>query len=533
MSPTAARVQSSLCEEVLGKHARWRRDVVAVRQLVPDSDDRTTTYGELPALVMQAVELVECCGVGRGERLAFVGDNSLEHVVLLLAASLQGFVVVQLDALQSPQAWAEMIRDAQANRFFVAPEIARTFDVNDSSHRLLMKTAVTFRLVLPSEEETQEAASKIKAKLRASPGSLEDPWAILYTSGTTSGRKKGVVRNQRGTLTGIFGHFAHMDMRPDDVYLLIYPSHGMSTFFFSMMALFHGASCVLVPRARAGDGLFLLQALERHEITFTTGGPSHLMSIVEAAKVTNSEFRAPNLRNIISSGAMCPKVMQDEIREFFSQTAFFDVYGSTELGIISILGPEEKNVGAGTVGREASGVPSILLLDPETGEEVETEGEIAATTPMRMIEYWQRPDLDKSSVTENGYFRTGDIARVREDGMITLLGRADDRINLSDGSSFYPAEVERVILNAPGVSETVVFLSGNDELIAALRKSDSEILDSDIVETVHGLCKKQLPNTQTPSRYAIYKGGDDLPRTATGKVVRAQLPEWFAQVVAA
>lgn len=359
---------------------------------------------------------------------------------------------------------------------------------------------------------------------------VEAPWAILYTSGTTGGKKKGVVRNQRGSILGYFAHLTHMHFRPGrETFLAMYPLHGISSFFFVTMMLYMGQSVLLLSRQYSSSGRTVFNALNTFPITFITGGPAHLVSIIDHAEANADGRKIPRLKTILASGAMTSSATQERIRRFFASASFFEVYGSTEAGIISILDPEDFQENRGSVGFEPSGVSQIIFVDPKTGVPVagkqSTPGEIAVRTPMMCQGYWRRsPELI------DGWFRTGDMGYRCNDGFIYLLGRADDRITLPTGASFYPSEIERVLLQHELVSQAVVFWDEATQMLAGLflarvRDICDEQNQSQAEKEIINYCKDSLadhlvPNTVLPMSEEAWA---ELPRTATRKVLRSRL----------
>jgi len=455
-------------------------------------------------------------GAEKTQRVAIVADNSLEHCVLWVACAALGCTTVVIDFSAPSEDLIEVMKDTEP--------IATLMQAGDDRIEEVRK--VGFRVwefegddLLVSDEET----------LSFEPNrDTEIPWAILYTSGTTSGVKKGAVRTQRQMIEGYFQHLLDMDFRSyGEVFLNIYPLHGVSSFFFVNMMIYIGASILLLPRESSTKGSSLHGAIASFPVTFTTSAPAHLVSIIDFAEKSESTEAVDKIRQVLSSGAMSSKAIQERIKHFFSRSRFFEVYGSTEAGIITMLHPSEFAKNAGSVGCEVVGNPQLKFFDPESEETVsgtrENPGEIAVKTPMLFSEYWRKDDFTKQCMANGEFFKTGDVGFKNEHGFLFLLGRVDDRITLASGASLYPSEIERVLLRHKSVSQATVFLEDGGSIVALLLMRDEKASNEDL----HAHCTASLPRLFVPSIFWLDVDWNKLPRTATGKIKRNQLPDFF------
>ena len=182
-------------------------------------------------------------------------------------------------------------------------------------------------------------------------------------------------------------------------------------------------------------GPVLLPVLEKYAITFTTGGASYCLSIIEEASKQNKTTAPNSLTQVLVSGSLAAKLTKERINSYFKYSKLFEIYGSTELGMITMLTPAEidTETALGSVGKEPAGVPAVSFLHSDgslRANVVKTQAsEVVATTPMIFLEYWNRADLNSTCWTSNKMFRTGDVGYRNENGYLVLLGRSDDRIS--------------------------------------------------------------------------------------------------------
>lgn len=344
---------------------------------------------------------------------------------------------------------------------------------------------------------------------------LHRPWVVLHTSGTTAGKKKGVVRSQFGTIAGIFIHQAALKIDDRDVFLAVWPSYGISTFFFTFGLLYLGCRVVIVHSTIAANPQACCEIMKKEKVTFTTGSPAYFQSLAALPK----ECIPTSLRTALWSGTTATDVAKKTFRNKFPECVIGEAYGSTECGVLtmSIYDPHVLTIGAG-VGSEPVGIPRIKIA--------KESNEILAniTTPMFMNGYVGLSSAEIETyftmLDDERWFKTGDVGRRDGLGRVHLLGRTDDRIGLPSGHDVYPAEIERVLEEVhPNVCSIVCF--PNDEVLTIVVEGVCE--DERLALNFVNAAELHLAPYKRPERVLFYGGA--FPRTTTNKIKRKELTE--------
>ncbi|WP_149541403.1 class I adenylate-forming enzyme family protein [Siccirubricoccus phaeus] len=410
----------------LDAHADHTPDRVALQ-----FEGARLTYADLATAAGRLAGGLAASGIGRGDRVAFLGLNHPAQLLLLAACARLGAILVVLN-------WR------------LAPAELR-FALEDSGARLLLAT----------EEQTALAAAALpegctlwpaEAPPEAAPppavGAEGDPLLILYTSGTT-GRPKGAVLDQRGLLANALnGQHLHA-LTPDDLVLTALPmSHSGGLNIQTVPALLAGAG-VLLHRRFDPDAFF--DALAEARPTLSLLVPTVMRMLVEHPRWANADLSCLRGLGAGSSEVPVPLIEAFQARGVPVQ----QVYGATETGPIAICQlAAEAMAHPGSIGRpallcearvvDAAGHP----LPPGQPGEIELRG------PNVMRCYWNAPEATAAALRD-GWFRTGDVGSRDAEGRYWFTDRLKHLI-ISGGENIYPAEVERVLREAPGVAEGAV-----------------------------------------------------------------------------
>jgi fatty-acyl-CoA synthase len=399
----------------------------AVTEHAPDAAALRVAEGVYPyrGLSLQAAALASMLaahGIGRGDRVAWLGQNDVAQLSMLFACA-------QLGAIQVPLNWR-----------LAAPELR--FILEDSGAALLLSgphDEAMARLALASappgcrvlrDDQTADLAAYHEIV-----GTAADPLLLVYTSGTT-GQPKGAVLTQHAVMANARHAQALFAITPGDVVLTVLPMfHVGGLCIQTLPALLAGAAVILPPRFDA-DAFFDSVAQD---------GPtlSLLVPAVMRALVAHPRWRSADLSALRAIGAGSSDVPLDLIEAFHAKgVPVQQVYGATETGPIAIAQTREEALDApGSIGRPVGGVQARLA----TGT-----NEIMIRGPNVMAGYWPHQD----GLAE-GWFATGDVGRVDEHGRWWFTDRLKHVI-ISGGENIHPAEVERVLAHAPGVVEGAV-----------------------------------------------------------------------------
>jgi malonyl-CoA/methylmalonyl-CoA synthetase len=324
---------------------------------------------------------------------------------------------------------------------------------------------------------------------------------MIYTSGTT-GRAKGAILTQGSLVANCQALTQVWELSSQDVLLHALP-------LFHIHGLFVASYCTL---ASAGSMLMLESSdvVVDHldQVTVFMGVPTHYVRMLASARLTREVTKS--MRLFVSGSA---PMLRTTHEEFLARTGheIVERYGMTETGIITSQ-PLHGARKIGTVGRALPGV-SIRVSGAAPGG-IEVKGENL------VVDYWNRPELRETEFTPDGWFKTGDLGSIDEDGDLEIVGRAKDLI-ITGGLNVYPKELELVIDAFPGVLECAVIGVPDDdfgEAVTALVVAvDGVLLDE---SELRARATSTLAPYKVPKRFIVVA---ELPRNAMGKVEKARL----------
>ena len=338
---------------------------------------------------------------------------------------------------------------------------------------------------------------------------------ILYTSGTT-GRPKGVVTTHANIKAQITALVEAWQWSADDRILNILPLHHVHGIINVLScALWSGACCVFLPKFSERA---VLGAFRRGDVNVFMAVPTIYYKLINSYRslpeADREEISAAlrQFRLMVSGSAALPVSVLEAWRAISGHT-LLERYGMTEMGM-AISNPYNGERRPGYIGQPLGGV-MVRLSD---------DGEIQVQGPNVFLEYWGRPEATAATFTEDGWFRTGDIA-VYEDGAYRILGRNSVDIIKSGGYKISALEIEEVLRTHPQIKECgVVGLPDPEwgEIIGASLITDGDPLD---LERLEMWLRERLPGYKLPRRYIFQ---DDLPRNVMGKVTKQELKTAFA-----
>ncbi|MEU0883747.1 SDR family NAD(P)-dependent oxidoreductase [Lentzea sp. NPDC005914] len=435
--------------------------------------------------------------VERGDRVAILLGNRVEMIESYLAITRASAVGVPLNPAASDSELAHFLADSGASVV-----------ITDSS-QLDRLRRFDVRLIVVGPELPGVVSFEVLACTDAGPArddlGLDEPAWMLYTSGTT-GSPKGVISTQRGCLWSVAACYAPIfGLSSSDV--MLWPAPLFHSFAHVLCVL--GVTAVGAT-ARIQNGFSASEVLSalRSDVTVLAGVPAMYHQLVRAA----SDVAAPSLRLCVTAGSVCPASLRASFEEAFG-VSLLDGYGSTETcGLITANWPSGARV-EGSCGLPVPGV-TVRIVDP-SGVDVPTglEGEVWVSGPNVV-----------ASVLRDGWYRTGDLARRDELGYLTITGRTKELI-IRGGENIHPAEIERVLLAAPGVSDAAVTGKPDDELGEV---PVAYVVGSFDPGALLSACCEQLSAAKVPVE--LYEV-DIVPRTSSGKVARHLLSSQPARLL--
>ena len=469
-------------------------------------------YADLDAASGRMQSRLQNLGVEPGDRVMVQVDKSPEAVVLYLACLRAGAINIPLNTAYTTAEVEYFMGDAEPRVFVCQPQQL------DTLTPVAAKLGVPQLLTLDGDgrgslmDGLDDCDDNPAVVERAD----DDLAAILYTSGTT-GRSKGAMlthANLQSNAEVLHDYWQWDDA--NDVLLHALPVFHVHGLFVALHCALLGASPVyFLPRFDPGKMLELLP-----ESTVMMGVPTFYTRLLDTAEFNRDLCR--NMRLFISGSA---PLLAETHREFEARTGhrILERYGMTETGMIT-SNPYDGERVAGTVGFALPGI-SVRIADDDGNQLPSGEtGVLEMTGPNVFKGYWQMPEKTATEFRGDGWFITGDMATMDDEGRVSIVGRAKDLI-ISGGFNIYPKEIEGEIDEIPGVRESAVIGVPHPDfgegVTAVVVPDGSRALhENDIVEPLQG----RLARFKQPKRVYIV---EQLPRNTMGKVQKAQLRDTY------
>lgn len=467
------------------------------------SGDRRLTFAENERWARRiAGALVNTYGLKKGDRVAIAGPNSLEWVAAFWAVVSLGGIVVGLNAWWQGEELLEGIADSDPILLIADEERLRRINATGSP------------LAVPVVEIEQVATRLDGSPVQEWPELAEDdPATILFTSGTT-GRSKGAVHTHRNMIALVQLQAYLVTLRPTPPGYVAPPAR-----IFTSSPLFHvsGLHAGIVAAASSGatflwrEGRFdtedVMRTMEREKVTSWSTVPTAVWRVVNHPNV--GSYDLSTVKHVGGGASAWSEALQLKMKEVFGETHVTGVgYGLTECtGLATRAGNAELADHPDTVGKP---LPTVAV-------EVR-DGEVFIRSPLVMLEYFRNPEATALAITPDRWLRTGDLGHM-EDGMLFLSARRYDLIKRA-GENVYPVEIENVLEGHPAVLECVVVGTDHEDLgqeVTAVVVLNHEVAESDLADYVG----QRLGSFKVPTRWIVRS--ESLPRTATEKVIRAQV----------
>ena len=481
-------------------------------------DDRRVSYADLADAVERSAAVLSGRGIGRGDRVAYLGENAPEFLFLLFGAAHLGAVFVPVNTRLAAPEIAHVLADSGARLLVHDPAFGDRVDAALADGTLggdaaphVVRTGASGRDGEPGLQRLLTLVTEVPAP---APTGLDDPAALVYTSGTT-GRAKGAVLTH-GNLTWVsVNTIIDYDLVSSDVSLMISPLfHVASLGMGALPALMKGATVVLEAGFEAGRALDLI---ERHGITVVSGVPTTYQLMADHPEWATTDISS--LRTLTCGGSAVPPRIRDAYEA--RGLSFTQGYGMTETS------PGATSMSASMTRQKAGsvGLPHFFTDVRVVGEDgmpvpARTVGEIHVQGPNVFAGYHGQPEATSAAFAADGWFRSGDLGYLDEDGYLYIADRLKDMI-ISGGENIYPAEVEGLIAGLPGITGVAVIGIPDEKWgevpIALVTVADGAVVDT---ETVRAALSGQIARYKIPKAVTIV---DDLPRTASGKVRKAEL----------
>jgi len=479
------------------------------------------SFGDFNRRVNSLANALTDMGLEQQDRVAILLDSSHQYLELYFAVPKVGGIVVPLNTALSVPEMTYILNHAEVKMLVFGERFAAVVD-SLLAERDSLKTIVV-GAVVGGEYSYEELVAKYPATEPEVEVDEQDIAYLIYTSGTT-GAPKGIMETHRGVIESSLNTVLGCRMREQDIGLVSVPLFWGAIMVSIVIPNFYVGSTMVLAENYTPESLLDIMQQERITTGFLT--PPVITAMLESP--SRADYDVSHWRHVLFSGVPMPvEVLKQALRTFGN--VLFQVYGTTEFGPLTLVdpvgqvveGPSEKVRRLASCGQEAPNV-EIRVVDDE-GREVSSGevGEVIARGDNIMRGYWRMPQVTEEAL-KGGYFHTGDMAMVDEDGYIYLVGRKKDVI-VCAGKTIYPVEVEEVVYQYPGVVEAAVIGVPDEELgetieVVVVVRSGEEVTESDILE----FCRQRLPDYASPKTVSFI---ERLPRNPAGKILRRALRE--------
>ena len=504
---------------------------------------KTLNYAETEGLTRQlAAYLQHEAGLKPGDRIAIMMPNLLQYPIVLFAAFRAGLIVVNTNPLYTERELRHQLNDSGAKAIVILENFAHTLeavladtavetvittkiaDLVGGAKGMLVNFVVQYikkmvpKFSLPTAVPFNQALAKGDQHTLNEATLGHDDIAFLQYTGGTTGVSKGAALTHANMLANLLQADAWTSrdlLSGEEVFITALPLyHVFALTGNALFALKIGAKNILITNPR--DLPAFIKELCKEPFSFISGVNTLFNAMLNTPGIENVDFS--RLKISLGGGMAVQKSVADEWKQVTGVT-LLEAYGLTETSPAVSINPLNLEAYNGMIGLPLSST-EVCVRDPEGNElPIGEAGELCVRGPQVMKGYWERPEETAKVIDADGWFSTGDVAIINEQGYIKLVDRIKDMVLVS-GFNVYPNEVEDVLAAHPKVLESGVIgvadADSGEVVKAYIVKKDDSLTEEELVSW----CREELTGYKRPKQYAFV---DDLPKSNVGKILRREL----------
>jgi acyl-CoA synthetase (AMP-forming)/AMP-acid ligase II len=496
--------------DIVAAHAAKHPDKPALVQ-----GERVLSWREFLHARNRLAQSLAHLGLGAHEHAVIYAHNSLECLVAGAAVRALGAVPVPMNHRLTDDEVVYILDNADAAAMFVGEEflpMAERVRARASRVRHWISIGGVRREWTVALEDLAAAGSAEGATAAGGLGG-----SMIYTAGTT-GKPKGALRHATDPASVVPRLHALDALDPAHVHLVAGPLYHSAPGGFALYAHMVGNTVVVMERFDPEEALRLI---ERHRCTSTFMAPTLLKRIVDLPATVRARYDVSSMRSLVMAAAPCPMRVKEEVLAYFGPV-LYEFYGSTELGINTVLRPEDVLAKPGSCGRAAPGIELAIVDDGGQPCTTGTPGELLVRRYSGVFDGYYKNEAATKETARGDWLSVGDVAWMDAEGFVYICDRKRDMI-ISGGVNIYPAEIEDVLHRHPAIQDAAVFGVPDSEwgerVHAAIQCRAGAALST---EEVIAFCRGRLAGYKVPREVSFHA---DFPRDTAGKLVKRTLRE--------
>ena len=486
-------------------------------------NDERRTFNQLHRRLNSLSNALIEMGITKGTHVALFMRNRIEFIESYLALYKIGAVAVPINAMADDQNLMRILKRSDSSAIIIEEEAFRKVqDIQQDLFRLFPNRVILVgKQLIPTTTPYEEMIAKSSDRDPEVKIDDDDASIIIYSSGTT-GEPKGILFDHGYFILNVFLTAIEFGFCPGDVMLVSTPQYHSGGHLYSLLSFYLGGR-LIITRKFNPEGV--LRLIEKEKITHAFFVPSQYHSLLNVSG--KETYDISSIKSLVSGGAPLSAGQKKDIVDFF-ECDFYEHYGSTESGILTMLKFSDNHKAIDSVGKTWMNT-EMRIIDSDGNEQPTGEaGEIIGKRPIMFKEYYGDEHLTQSVLLPGGWCKTGDVGKVDEQGYLHIVGRTQDMI-ISGGVNIFPVDIERVLDDHPKVKESAVIGLPHEKwgeaVCAVVVSKDGEVLSED---ELHAYSRERLSGYQSPKRIRIV---DSLPRNPTGKVLKTELRERYKNII--